>query len=288
MVSVYIIAFYKFEETKRCLDSLRKHVHSEYEVVLVENASSDAAQAKYYQQLGNEWKQFKLIQMTFPRHCPWIRSRILQYCSGDYLFFMDNDCYLEENIFPPLIDLIDRYEDVGGVSPALVYHPSRTLQCLGVTVEIMDDGLFRPTHLHHDDPWEAFRGKEPFLSDLIPGGCSLFKRAFLAQHSYDQRLKNLFGDFDLCLQGKVEGWRYMFHPGYAVIHDKTSNSAEYVAAKNKLTDWMGSVALIEEKWGLRYFLLKHLEEGRVVLEGGQLPRWLPRTQWPENRGNAYG
>lgn len=288
MVSIYIIAFHKFEATQRCLASLREHLACDHEVVLVENASADEAQRAYYDRLAAEWPRFKLVQLDEPRHCPWIRHRILDHCSGDYLFFMDNDCYVEEDVFPPLIEVLESDESLGGISPALVYHPSRTLQCLGVAVEIMEDGLFRPTHLLHEEPWDDHRHKPPFESDLIPGGCSLFKRAFLEQNRYDERLKNVFGDFDLCLQGKEHGWKYMFHPGHALIHDKTTNSETYIAAKNRLTDWLGSVTLIEEKWGLRYFLLKHIDEGRVVLKGGQLPQWLPREEWPENQGRCDG
>jgi len=283
MISIYIISFNRISTTLKCLSSLREHLRCEYEVVLVENHSIDAKERSPYRHLLDVWPAMRIVELNQPRHCPWIRAQVLQHARGDYIFFLDDDCFVENDFFPQLIAELNRDERVGGISPGLLYYPTRTYQCLGITLERMEENLFHPKHLCHNEAFEVHRHRAPFTSEFLPGGCSLFRRSFLEQCSYDERLKNVFGDFDLCLQGKEKGWHYKFHPACYLLHDKTNHSKEYLEAKSHQTDWLGGVKLFEAKWGLRYYILKHIEEGRVVLENGQFPRWLPRAQWPENR-----
>lgn len=282
LVSVHVIAFHKFQATLRCLASLREHLGEAVEVVLVENASATPTQRQALERLAGDWPVLRPIFLEEPRHCPWIRARVLEQTLGEYVFFLDNDCYLEHDFFPALIAELEKDPSLGGAAPGLLYHPERTYQCLGIELEMEDDIHFHPRHLRHGEPHAAHRHLPPFYSDFIPGGCSLFRRAFLEICRYDEQLKNIFGDFDLCLQGRGIGYRYLFHPGCWLVHDKTSHCPDYMRAKARLTDWLGGVVHFERKWGLRYFILKHLEAGRVVLEGG-FPRWLPRAEWPENR-----
>ncbi len=288
MTSIYIIAFHRFSSTLKCLHSLQRHLSPPYEVVLVENSSATPHEMAEYERLMASWPAMRLVKLDQQRHCPWIRARVLEHTCGDHIFFMDNDCFVEDDIFPRLVSELEKDERTGGISPALLYFPDRTLQCLGIDLEVSEERLFHPRHLCHNETYEKHRHRLPFFSPFIPGGCSLFRRAFLEECQYDDRLRNVFGDYDLCLQGGERGWHYKFHPGCYVLHHKASQDPQYMDAKARLTDWLGSVRLFEKKWNLRYFILKHIEEGRVVLDNGQFPRWLPRQEWPENRPAASG
>ncbi|PKN68124.1 MAG: hypothetical protein CVU57_00430 [Deltaproteobacteria bacterium HGW-Deltaproteobacteria-15] len=282
MISIHIIAFHKFPQTLKCMESIRRSLSREYEVILVENGSANEKQRETFRTLSREWPEMKLVNLDTPRHCPWVRSRVLDHATGEHIFFLDNDCYLEEDIFGPLLDLLANNPDVGGVAPALLYHPSRTLQCLGITLQMNGNGTFHPLHMCHDEPWEIHRYAAPFVSEFIPGGCSLFSRKFLRECRYDRDLKNVMGDYDLCLQGRDKGYRYMFHPGLKVLHDKTSNQEGYLEAKAGLTDWLGGVRRFHDKWGLLYYVYPEYELGRIELLLGQFPRWKPRESWPQN------
>jgi GT2 family glycosyltransferase len=284
MLSIHIIAFHKFAQTLKCLESVRSCVRREYEVILVENGTASEAQRETLRALASEWREMKLVELDTSRHCPWARSRVLDHARGEHIFFLDNDCFIEEDIFGPLLDLLGDNPEVGGVAPALLYHPSRTLQCLGISLQMNDNGTFHPRHMHHDEPWGNHCHAEPFESEFIPGGCSLFTREFLCECRYDQGLKNIMGDFDLCLQGRDKGYRYMFHPGVKVLHDKTTNHEGYLEAKARLTDWLGGVRRFREKWGLLYYIYPEYEQGRIELFLGQFPIWKPRASWPENLG----
>lgn len=282
MLSIHIIAFHKFPQTMKCLQSLRRILRREYEVILVENATASQTQRDVLRALAGKWTQMKLVELDTPHHCPWIRSRVMDVAAGEHIFFLDNDCFLEEDIFGPLLDLMADSPGVGGVAPALLYHPSRTLQCLGIELQMNNNGTFHPLHLHHEESWEYYRHADPFESEFIPGGCSLFTRNFLRACRYDEGLKNIMGDYDLCLQGRDKGYRYMFHPGVKVLHDKSTNDEGYLEAKAGLTDWLGGVRRFQDKWGLLYYVYPEYEKGRIELLLGQFPRWRPRESWPEN------
>lgn len=286
MLSIHVISFHKFPATLRCLDSLRRVLRRDYEVLLVENASATPQQLGQLRDLARDWPELRLVALSEPQPCPWCRSRVLDLARGDHVFFMDNDCFLEEDPFGPLLDLLAAHPDAGGAAPALVYHPSHRLQCLGITLEMQENGTFHPRHLEHDAPWEEHRANRPFESSFIPGGCSLFRRRFLEECCYDEQLRNIMGDYDLCLQGRERGYRYLVHPGVRVMHDKTTNDEGYMEAKALLTDWLGGVRRFRDKWGLLYYVLPEYEQGRIELFLGQFPRWLPREQWPENQVRA--
>ena len=119
-----------------------------------------------------------------------------------------------------------------------------------------------------------------------------FQRTFFESRVWTPywRDLSLADDGELLLRGRpipslpgqslqtAESYKEMFQS----VMRMRRNCPDYMRAKARLTDWLGGVVHFERKWGLRYFILKHLEAGRVVLEGG-FPRWLPRAEWPENR-----
>jgi len=278
MISIFIISFYRFDQTWRCLKSLRKNLSCHYEVVLVENASADSHMLSRLQSLQKNWPRLTLIALNKQLPCPHIRSRVLDWSKGEYIFFLDNDCFIEKDFFADLLSELEKDSKIGGISPALLYYPSRTCQCVGIELKITNADVFHPRHMYHGLPYDEIKTQNPFRTDFIPGGCSLFKRSFLEKNRYDEKLKNIMGDYDICLQGKSKGYEYWVHPGCYVLHNKESSKEEYLHAKAAISDWQGGVLRFYKKWNLLYYIYPEFKKGNIELHMGQFPRWKPKEQ----------
>lgn len=102
-----IIPVYNCEEyLRRCLDSLVDQHYSDYELILIDDGSTDQSLAvcREYQE---KYPQIKV--MTQENGGPSIaRNRGLSEASGDYLLFIDSDDYVSDTYFAVLDQTLRR------------------------------------------------------------------------------------------------------------------------------------------------------------------------------------
>lgn len=263
MITIYILSLYRFDATMACLESVRRHVRCDYEVVLFENGSAGKAERQAFEDLERSWPRLRPVFHPRPLSCPQARSRVLEYARGDLILLLDNDCLLEEDFLTSLSAMLGEKPKLGGVSPVLLQSPSRTVHCCGIDIEKRGGDLFHPKHLHYRRSYEEIRHLEPFLCDFIPGGCSLFRRELFHICSYDAGYQNAFGDYDFCMAGRLAGYEFAVHPGHYVLHSRDQGDERFVSAKAKLTDRVASWLRFRDKWGMVYYVYPDYLEGKV-------------------------
>lgn len=131
-VSIVIPVFNKWDMTRDCLRSMAAHVaHGGLEVVVVDNASSDATPTECadlgaslfggaFRYLRNE------ANLGFARACNMGAAA----ATGERVFFLNNDTLFTEDPLPALLDELAR-DDTGCCGPLLLY-PDRTIQHMGI------------------------------------------------------------------------------------------------------------------------------------------------------------
>ena len=119
LVSIITINYNQLAVTCQMLDSIAESTHSNYEIILVDNASKENPE--------------HVISEKYP-HVHFIRSEEnlgfsggnnlgIRASKGDYLFFVNNDTEFTPQLMEVLLAAFEENPKLGALSPKILYHP---------------------------------------------------------------------------------------------------------------------------------------------------------------------
>ncbi|MEO2166766.1 MAG: glycosyltransferase family A protein [bacterium] len=91
LVSVVVLNFNGEEVLSRCLESLDRQTHPNYEIIVVDNASSDASLAILEAHLPSA--KLTVVRSETNRGVPGGRNLGVLHAQGEIVAFIDNDGY---------------------------------------------------------------------------------------------------------------------------------------------------------------------------------------------------
>jgi GT2 family glycosyltransferase len=253
-VSIIIPVYNQLQYTLNCLYSISSKTQGSYEIIVVDDASSDSTiitlkNIKNITIIKNEQN------LGFVRCC----NTGAAASRGKYLLFLNNDTIVTENWLPPLLDVI-KSETVGAVGSKLIY-PDGKLQEAGAIVWNDASG------------WNYGRGDDPekpeynFLRpvDYCSGAALLVKKEIFERiGGFDERyIPAYYEDADLCFSIRKSGYKVMYQPKSVVIHfEGISNGLEINAGIKR------NQVINKEKFFLKWKNIlqeKHLNPNRLNL-----------------------
>lgn len=156
---------------------------------------------------------------------------------GDALLFLNDDIFVgEDEWLIRLLQWLD-LDRVGAVGPKLLY-PDGRIQHAGAVVGMTGFAahVFR----------EEIEGVSScFVSDEWYRNCSALTAACLLVRSeafdrtggFDERFTLLFGDVDLCLRLRADGWRLVYTPDVRLVHAESSTRRARGSDRIPRSDW---------------------------------------------------
>jgi GT2 family glycosyltransferase len=267
-VSIIIVNWNGCQHLPACLDSLAAQTFRDFEVILVDNGSSDDSVA--------------LVREAYP----WVRLVLLdensgfatgnnvgyKQASGDYVVTLNNDTKVEPNWLEILVKVADSHPRAGMVGCRICsFTDPDVIDSLGMG--ICRDGMARGRFRNRR--WSSLRlqGVEEIL---LPSACAaLYKRAMLAETGFfDDDFFAYAEDVDLGLRGRLAGWEAVAATQAVVYHKYSQTSGTLSPFKVYLVErnhyW---VAVKNFPCGyllaLPFFTIwRYGEQARVVLVGG--------------------
>lgn len=122
LVSVITLNYNQISVTCELLESLKKVSYDPLEVIVVDNASrEDPTEA-----ITNAYPEVRLIRSDRNLGFAGGNNRGIEACHGDYVFIVNNDTEVTENIIEKLLEPFQKDPLVGVVSPKIYYfhHPN--------------------------------------------------------------------------------------------------------------------------------------------------------------------
>lgn len=116
LASVCILAFNQLEYTKICIESILHYTTVPYELLLVDNGSTDGT-FEYFESIKKYHPQTKIIKNFKNRIAESIINYATSLASGKYFVFVSNDTVVHEGWLEHLIQHIESAPDVGWVGP---------------------------------------------------------------------------------------------------------------------------------------------------------------------------
>lgn len=236
MVSIIVLNWNGKEETIECIESLKNIKYPNYEVIVVDNGSTDGS----VEILSKKYPNIKFIK----------NKENLGYAEGNnigirqaiknksiYVLLLNNDTVVDPNLLNELVNVAENDEKIGVVGPTIYnYNNKNKIQSCGAKL----NWYTSKTKLLRENEIEDGKSNEIVDVDYVSGcaflvKCELFKKiGFLCKDYFAYR-----EEVELCVRAKRNASykivcaqkAKIWHKGH-VSSNKLSGFAEYHITRN--------------------------------------------------------
>lgn len=230
LVSIIIPTKDNVDYLRNCLDSIREHTtYSNYEIVLVDNGSTDQDTFRYYENLRSIPD---ILRVDF--HGPFNFNKVLNlgahHARGEILLFLNNDTeIIDSDWLGELARWADRPE-IGIVGAKLIY-PDATIQHAGIIVGMEGHGSHIFTGVHEN--YHGIFGSIDWYRNYsaVTGACMAIRREVFDEIGrLDEDYELVFSDIEICLRVIDAGYRVVYNPFARLIHHEGKTRRRHISA----------------------------------------------------------
>jgi GT2 family glycosyltransferase len=243
--SIIIVSYNGLEETTAlCLQSIFSQTsHPAYEVIVVDNNSSDGTQ-EYLKSLAEREPRLRLVLNTSNRGFAGGNNDGIRAANGDFLVLLNSDTLVTVDWLPRLVNALEKDCSIGLVGPVSnAVGNEQKIYTSGTTVdEILAEGL----------KWSEMSKGDAFDTERLGFFCVALRRDVLKVVGFLDEAYDLgfYEDDDFCIRVSKAGYRlvcledvFVYHRGSASFK-KAPKATKELLKKNR--------KLLEAKFNLRY------------------------------------
>jgi N-acetylglucosaminyl-diphospho-decaprenol L-rhamnosyltransferase len=226
-LSIIILAYRNAALLRLCLRSIATamaHSTLEYEIIVVDNASSPETANVVRHDFADQFHHIRLIPLSQNRGYTFGVNEGMRAAQGEFIFSLNHDIVAEAGVAEQLVDYLREHPDVGLIGPRLLYFDdSQQDSCFHfyTPLIIVARRLHLPfTHrlldrfLMHDTPFNG-----PTHVDWISGAAYMIRRTVLERVGLlDESLFHYFSDVDWAHQFWQNGLTVVYYPMVALYH----------------------------------------------------------------------
>ncbi len=248
LVSIIIPNKDHIDDLKKCLDSVyEKSTYKNFEIIVVENNSTESATFDFYEQIKAEYKNLKVITWDGGFNYSAINNFAVKQAAGEYVLLLNNDV---EIITPDWIEqmlMFAQREDVGAVG-AKLYFEDDTVQHAGAIIGL--GGVAGHAHKYFPSTSFGFMARLVIAQNLsaCTAACLLVgKNVYNQIGGLDEEFAVAFNDMDFCMNIRKAGYLIVFTP-FAELYHYESKSRGLEDNPEKRARYNNEVARFQSKW----------------------------------------
>jgi GT2 family glycosyltransferase len=262
LVSALVINWNGARDLERGLPSLVAQSYRPFEIVVMDNASSDDSA-----EVVRRFPQVRWVQLDRNLGLAPAMNRGAQIAAGQLLLFLNNDIRLDQDFVSRLADELLRAPDVFCVDGMQydwdgreVIHAATFLAAEGggeLAIKIFP-GIY--THQQRPNvPTDVFTGSAANM---------MVKRdMFATLGGFDDRILFGYEDLDVCWRAQLHGWRTVYVPSAVSWHDVSKSNRTTAGARYRFRGTLAgrlffSTKLLPARYALRAWGLSLLGVGK--------------------------
>ena len=248
LISILIPNKDHVHELRECIESIfTKSSYRNFEIVIIENNSKEAATFEYYKKLQTEHEHLRIVNWTGRFNFSAINNFGFKHAHGEYILLLNNDM---EVITPDWLQemlMFAQRADVGAVG-AKLYYPDDTIQHAGVILGI--GGVAGHSHKYFPREDLGYMGRLTYAQNLsaVTAACMMIPRHVYEEvQGLDESFEVAFNDVDFCIRIRKAGYLIVFTP-YAELYHYESKSRGKEDTLEKQERFSGEVLRFQHRW----------------------------------------
>ncbi len=242
VVSIIVLTLNQLEHTKKCLLSIERHTHVNYELIIVDNGSCDDT-LNYMRNYVAQHNNVKLISNTSNKGFAFGNNQGMSIAKGKYLMLLNNDTVVTDGWIERMTSVFEQEPKTGIVGPMSNYVSGLQLVSRVNYKTILEMDRFAAE-------WAIKGSGKSIPVTHIVGFCLLVKRDVVEQiGGLDTEFgSGNFEDDDYCLRASIAGYEtrvvidvFIHHTG-----SQTFKGANIDYQKSMLRNW----EVFKDKWGI--------------------------------------
>lgn len=225
-ISLIIPNWNGLHHLQTCLDAVFEQTWPHYEVVLVDNGSSDGS----CQFVADNYPEVRIVRLERNLGFAGGTNLGIRSSASDYVATLNNDTQAEPAWLEELVEAMESHPRVGMVASKMLFHDQReVINSAGIAVDRagmawdLQGGV--PDH-GEGQPYDVFGPC---------AGAALYRRAMLAQIGpFDEDYFSYLEDVDLAWRARATGWRCLYMPSARVYHVHSGSGLETTPLKSYL------------------------------------------------------
>ena len=208
-VSIILISFNQYEYTKKCIISLTENTSSNFEIILVDNNSTDST----IKNTKKEFPEVQLIQNKTNLGFPTAANQGIANALGKYVLLLNNDTIVTEGLIERMIEVAESDPKIGIVGP-ISNEVSGLQKDNEANYKTIDE-----MHLYAEAIREKNKNKTlPF--PRVAFLCTLIKKEVIDKiGGLDERFSpGNYEDDDFCLRAQLAGYKTVIAQDVFIHH----------------------------------------------------------------------
>ncbi len=267
-VSIIIVTYNSENIIMSCLLSLLNQTYKDFEIIIVDNASTDLT---CNQVTSFENSNIKLIRSSVNEGFTGGNIKGLNYVTDEskYIALLNPDTEAVPTWLGALLYALDKHNDVGICASKLIAHDTNLIDSAGDGCTTTCKGYKRGEGL----PDNMYNKSEYVFGAC--GGAMLMRRKVIESIGFlDNDFFLIHEDTDFCFRAMLHGWKTLFVPEAIVYHKvrssigKMSDMAVYYSIRNSQYVWFKNMPtrlmfkylpqkIIQDIACFYYFVVKH-------------------------------
>ncbi|MCM1308033.1 MAG: glycosyltransferase family 2 protein, partial [Butyrivibrio sp.] len=248
LVSVIIPNKDHTDDLDKCLRSIiGRQSYGNYEIIIVENNSTDGATFEYYKRLESENDCVRVLYYEGDFNFSRINNFAVRQTKGDYLLFLNNDTeMLGTDCLRELVG-VGVQPEVGAVGARLLYSDD-VVQHAGVIIGLSGVAGHAFAGEAGDNSGYFARAVITQNYSAVTAACMLVRRSVFDEvGGFEEALKVSYNDVDFCLKIREKGWLIVYNPAAELYHYE-SKSRGMEDTPEKLERFNKEIDFMLKKW----------------------------------------
>ena len=254
LVSILIPNMDHTDDLEKCLSSVYKKTSwNNFEVIVIENNSKEAATFDYYKRITGPGGYPRCRVVEYKAGGGFNFSAINNFgrkaAKGDYLLLLNNDVEVINREW--LTELLMQASRPGvGLCGAMLYYPDDTIQHAGIITGL--GGYAGHSHKYRPRTSGGYMFRAATVQDFsaVTAACMLVRaQVFDALNGLDEGFTVAFNDVDFCLRARRAGWRVVWTPYAQLYHYESKSRGIDEKDKAKKARFAGEQKRLAERFG---------------------------------------
>lgn len=236
------------DDLEKCLHSIyEKSTYDNYEVLIIENNSTEQETFAYYEEAKQKYQNLKVVTWEGPFNYSAINNYGEKFAEGEYLLLLNNDIeVITPDFLEKMLGLCMQKQT--GIVGAQLYYEDDTVQHAGVIVGVGGVAAHAFSGIGRGEIHYMARNAVVQNLSAVTAACMLVKKSVYEEvNGLDELFVVAFNDIDFCLRVGKAGYEVVYQPDAELYHYE-SKSRGYEDTPEKIERFGKEISRFNTVW----------------------------------------